>query len=111
MLMIEKPIITEKTLAQAQTGVYTFAVHSLATKSEIGKAVARLYSVAVTRVRVQSVTGQEVRRKSGIGKKPDWKKALVTVKKGQKIKEFDLPEKETKKKETKKLEDKKEDKE
>lgn len=92
MLIITEPIVTEKSLAAAQKGVYTFMVASTATKPEIAKAVTKLYGVKVAVVRVQSVVGQDVRRKSGIGKKKDWKKALVTVATGSKIKEFELQE-------------------
>ncbi len=91
-MIIEKPIITEKSLAQAATGVYTFAVLPTATSSEIRKAVASLYGVTVTGVRTQNVNGQMVRRKTGIGHEKDWKKAFVTVKAGQKIKDFELEE-------------------
>jgi large subunit ribosomal protein L23 len=91
-MLIDTPVITEKSLQHAQNGVYTFAVAKTATKSEIAKLVAKLYSVEVTSVRVQSVKGKAVRRKTGIFKENDWKKALVTVKKGQAIKEFELPE-------------------
>jgi large subunit ribosomal protein L23 len=92
MLIIEKPIITEKSLLSAQDGVYTFAVNDNATKPEVAKAITKLYGVEVTKVRVMSVKGHPVRSKTGMTKKSDWKKALVTLKAGQKIKEFDLPE-------------------
>ena len=91
-MIIEKPIITEKSLAQAATGVYTFAVNPKATSAEVRKAVAGLYGVTVTDVRTLNVNGKMVRRKTGIGYEKDWKKALVTVKAGQKIKEFELEE-------------------
>jgi large subunit ribosomal protein L23 len=101
MIIIERPIITEKSLAMAATGVYTFAVADKTTKTEIGKAVENAYKVDVTGVRVLSVKGHVVRRKTGLGKQRDWKKALVTVKSGQTIKDFAF-EAETAKKDDKK---------
>ena len=91
-MFIERPIITEKSMAQAQNGVYTFAVDSRRTKPAIARAVEDLYKVTVEAVRIQSVKGKVVRRKKGLGRQRDWKKALITVKKGQIIKDFALPE-------------------
>lgn len=95
MLIVKSPVITEKSLQQATTGVYTFSVANTATKPEIAKMIAKLYSVVVKKVRVQSVIGQKVRRKTGIFKQSDWKKALVTLKSGQVIKAFELAEQKT----------------
>lgn len=95
-MIIELPVITEKSLRLAEDGVYTFMVKSNATKPEIAKAVARLYAVTVSVVRVQSVTGSSVTRRIGgkttVGQKKSWKKALVTLEKGQQIKDFQLKE-------------------
>lgn len=91
-MFIERPIITEKSMAQAQTGVYTFAVDPRRTKPAIARAIEELYKVTVDAVRVQSVKGKAVRRKKGLGRQRDWKKALITVKMGQAIKDFALPE-------------------
>lgn len=101
MLIIERPIITEKSLAKAQEGVYTFAVAPRSPKSEIAKALEKLYNVSVFSVRIQSVKGKQVRRKTGIGKERDWKKALVTVKAGQTIKDFELEQPKEEKEEKK----------
>lgn len=92
MLIIDKPVITEKSLGQAQNNVYTFAISDGTTKPEIAKAVAKIYGVTVTLVRVASVKGKVVRRKTGLFNERNWKKAYVTIKTGQKIKDFDLPE-------------------
>lgn len=91
-MSIERPIITEKSMDQAQNGVYTFAVDRRKTKPAIAQAVQQLYGVTVEAVRVQSVIGKVVRRKKGYGRRRDWKKALITLKKGQIIKDFALPE-------------------
>lgn len=95
---IKRPLITEKTMAQAQRGWYTFAVGKLARKEEIAKEVSRLYNVQVIDVRTVAKTGK-VRRS---GKKmiahqaPDWKKAMVRLKKGQTIPVFEVPSEEKK---------------
>ncbi len=91
-MIIERPIITEKSLALATNGVYSFGVAASATSTEIRKAIASLYGVTVTDVRTLSIKGKEVRRKTGLGRQKDWKKALVTLKAGQKIKEFVIEE-------------------
>lgn len=103
MTIITKPIITEKSLANAEKGVYTFAVADKTSKPEIAKAVEAIYKVTVKNVRVSSVKGHEVRRKNGIGKQRDWKKAIVTLTAGQTIKDFQFEAEtvETDKKETK----------
>ncbi len=90
MQIIERPIITEKSVALAGTGTYTFAVSRQTTKSEIAKSIENLYSVDVVDVRVSTVKGKTVRRKTGMGKENDWKKALVRLKKGQTLKAFDF---------------------
>lgn len=92
MTTIENPVITEKSLQAAENGIYSFVVAKTATKPEIAKLVEKLYGVKVQKVRVVSVTGQTVRRKSGIGRKKDWKKALVTLVNGEKIKDFQIKE-------------------
>jgi large subunit ribosomal protein L23 len=103
MTIIAKPIITEKSLAQAEKSVYTFAVHDTATKPEIAKAIEALYKVKVAKVRVAAVKGQVVRRRNGIGKQRDWKKAVITLTAGQSIKDFEFEAEtvETEAKETK----------
>lgn len=99
MINIQKPIVTEKSIALAATGTYTFSVSDSATKPEIAKAVKKLYGVDPTLVRVMTVKGKTVRRKTGLGKERDWKKALVTIKAGQKIKDFEFEEDKTETKE------------
>ncbi len=94
MSIISQPVITEKSLAAATNGKYSFAVKANATKPEIAKAVAKLYSVVVTKVHVQSIIGHNVRQKTGLGKQKDWKKAIVTLKAGQVIKDFEFPQEE-----------------
>lgn len=90
MIIIDRPIITEKSIATAANGVYTFAVNDQATKLQVAQAVEKVYGVKVAKVRVLTVTGKEVRRRTGLGKENDWKKAMVTLEKGQTIKDFEF---------------------
>ncbi len=91
-MIINQPVITEKSLRLAQDGVYTFVVDRSATKPEIAKALTKLYGVAVATVNLASVKGKTVRRKTGIGHQNNWKKAMITLEKGQQIKDFALAE-------------------
>lgn len=95
--VIERPIITEKSLKLAESATYCFAVNNNANKTEIGQAIEKLYGVKVKAVRVANQKGKVVRRRTGLGKENDWQKAYVSLEKGQKIKEFEFPvEKESK---------------
>ncbi len=89
--IIVKPIITEKSLALASRGWYTFAVNVASNKPEIAQAIHDLYNVTVVDARSMIMPGHEHR----VGKrqkrvtKSDWKKALVQLKAGQKIDAFE----------------------
>lgn len=91
--LIKRPHITEKTLLLAnQDNMYTFEVDKKATRNQIKELVEKLFGVEVlavrtsTKYRVLKTTGRK-RMKSLQGLT---KKAMVTVKKGQKINLFDL---------------------
>jgi len=89
---VKRPIITEKSLNLASRGWYTFAVAKHARKEHIAQEVEAKYHVDVLSVRTVPMHGK-VRR---TGKKmtpthrPDWKKALVQLKAGQKIDAFEV---------------------
>jgi large subunit ribosomal protein L23 len=87
--VIRRPLITEKsTSLKEQQGVVCFEVHRGATKPEIKKAVEALFSVKVDSVRVARVHGKVKRQGRYAGRRPDWKKAYVLLKKGEKMIEF-----------------------
>jgi large subunit ribosomal protein L23 len=87
--VIRRPLITEKTtLLKEQTGVVCFEVHRDSTKPEIKKAVEALFGVKVDDVRVAVMHGKVKRQGRWFGRRPDWKKAYVTLKKGEKPIEF-----------------------
>jgi large subunit ribosomal protein L23 len=87
--VIRRPLITEKSsvLKEAQRSV-CFEVHRDATKPEIRKAVEALFGVKVDGVRVANVHGKLKRQGRFVGRRPDWKKAYVVLKKGEKMIEF-----------------------
>ncbi|OGF83152.1 50S ribosomal protein L23 [Candidatus Giovannonibacteria bacterium RIFCSPLOWO2_01_FULL_46_13] len=85
MSKITHPIITEKANMLAAEGVYAFRVEKNANKFEIKKAVEGMYKVNVTRVNLVSVHPKRRVLRGRTGFKQGYKKALVSLKKGQKI--------------------------
>lgn len=77
--IIIKPIITEKSNDGIQIGKYTFKVAKKATKIQIANAVQALFGVKVLNVNTMIVKGKEKRMGANSGRRPDWKKAIVTV--------------------------------
>lgn len=77
--IIIKPIITEKSNDGLQDGKYTFKVAKKATKVQIANSVESLFGVKVLRVNTMTVKGKEKRVGAHTGKRPDWKKAIVTI--------------------------------
>jgi large subunit ribosomal protein L23 len=87
--VIRRPLITEKTTGLKETQrTLGFEVHRDATKPEIKKAVEALFGVKVEDVRVANVHGKVKRQGRYSGKRPDWKKAYVVLKKDEKMIEF-----------------------
>jgi large subunit ribosomal protein L23 len=87
--VIRRPLITEKstTLKETQHSL-AFEVHRDATKPEIKKAVETLFNVKVAAVRVVNAHGKVKRQGRFFGRRPDWKKAYVVLKQGEKMVEF-----------------------
>ncbi len=83
--LILKPHVSEKAAHLADRGVYVFDVPLTANKVEVRKAIEALYRVDVTKVRTERGLGKPVRRGRIQGRRKNWKKALVEVKKGQSI--------------------------
>ena len=75
--VVKQPIITEKSTALSATGKYTFEVEKRASKGEIGRAVEKLFGVTVLDVQTMNVPR-------------GWKKAMVTLKEGDKIELFEV---------------------
>jgi len=87
--VLKRPLVTEKTTAAREsTGDYAFEVDMAANKIEIRAAVEKLFSVRVKDVRTAIVRGKFRRTRKGVGQKPNWKKALVTLHEGESIEFF-----------------------
>lgn len=84
------PVITEKTGTQIESNnTYTFRVSMGANKIEIKKAIERIFSVKVINVNTITMMGKPKRLGRYNGKRPDWKKAIVTLRAGDKIADFE----------------------
>ncbi len=87
--IILSPRITEKSMANSIGHQYTFVVHPSATKTQIRHAVEEIFSVNVEKINTINVRGKaRSSARRGIrteGKQSDFKKAVVTLKAGQKI--------------------------
>ncbi len=79
--VILKPVVSEKSYALLDGGVYTFVVHPDANKTEIRQAVELLFNVRVTKVNTLNRPGKRKRnrRQATFGKRPDTKRAIVTL--------------------------------
>ena len=87
--VIRRPLITEKGLGFKETqNTLVFEVASNATKTEVKQAVESLFKVKVSGVRTANVEGKERRRGRYAGYRPDWKKAYVRLKSGEKMPEY-----------------------
>ena len=88
--IIKRPIITEKTNIQKEdANQVTFEVDRKANRVEIKRAVETIFNVNVAAVRTMQVKGKIKRRVRIVGKRKDWKKAVVTLLPGQRIDFFE----------------------
>lgn len=85
--VIVKPIVTEKTMALEHEGKYAFRVNMYASKGAVANEVARLYGVEVVNVATMIMPGKKRRilKTRKFTKTRKWKKAIVTLKEGDKI--------------------------
>ena len=92
--LIRRPIITEKTMVPCydrqgnEIKKYTFEVPQSANKIEIKKAVEEVFGVKVAKVNTMNITGKLKRMGRYEGRRPSWKKAIVTLAAGSKTIEF-----------------------
>jgi len=87
--VLRRPLVTEKNAALQALGKYAFDVDEVATKPQVKQAVEKAFKVSVTAVNVMMVPGKTRR----IGRREvltqSWKKAIVTLKPGDKIELFE----------------------
>jgi large subunit ribosomal protein L23 len=77
--VVIRPHITEKSNDEAAYGKYTFIVNAKSTKTEIKSAVEKLFNVRVLKVSTANYKGKIKRLGVHVGKRPDWKKAVVSI--------------------------------
>ncbi|MFP3866975.1 MAG: 50S ribosomal protein L23 [Desulfobacteraceae bacterium] len=88
--VIKGPLISEKTHLQKEAdNKVTFRVDPKANKVEIRKAIEEIFKVRVLSVNTMRVKGKPKRLGRNVGKRPDWKKAVVTLAQGDKIQFFE----------------------
>jgi large subunit ribosomal protein L23 len=89
--IIKRPLLTEKGTSMGEDGnKVLFEVEMDTNKIEIRKAVEKIYKVKVTSVHTQKVRGKIKRQGRSQGKRPNWKKAIVTLAEGSSIDFFAL---------------------
>ena len=87
--VIVRPIVTEKAVGKKETeNAMCFEVARDATKTEIRAAVQKLFKVKVAEVQTTNTLGKLRRRGRFTGYRPDWKKAWVRLKEGEKMPEY-----------------------
>lgn len=90
--VVLSPIVSEKSYELLEANVYTFRVHPDASKPEIKDAVESLFDVTVLKVNTMNRKGKRRRnrRSPTFGRRPDIKRALVTLADGDQIELFDV---------------------
>ena len=84
--VLQEPVITEKIARESEKlRKYAFRVHVTANKKQIKSAVEKIFNVHVTRVNTLNNSGKWRRVRFQPGKTANWKKAVVTLKAGEKI--------------------------
>jgi len=88
--VILSPLVTEKgTMASEKANQVVFRVRPHASKDLVREAIEKLFKVTVLKVRTAKFMGKERRRGQVRGRRPDWKKAYVTLKEGDRIEFFE----------------------
>lgn len=87
--VLRRPLITEKNTGLQASNKYVFEVAREANKPLVREAVEKAFKVTVEEVNIMSVRGKKKRYGSRITLRPSWKKAVVTLKEGDKIQIFE----------------------
>ena len=89
--IIIKPVVSEKSYALLDEGVYTFVVHPDSNKTEIKQAIESIFGVQVAKVNTMNRNGKRKRNRRTFtyGKRPDTKRAIVTLAPGERIDLFE----------------------
>jgi large subunit ribosomal protein L23 len=87
--IILSPVITEKSTSLQEQGKYCFRVNKHANKKEVMQAVKDIFGVVPVSCSIMNIRGKGKRVRYAYGYTPSWKKAIVTLKKGDKIELFE----------------------
>jgi large subunit ribosomal protein L23 len=89
--VIIRPVVSEKSYALLDEGVYTFVVHPDSNRTEIRQAIETIFNVRVAKVNTMNRHGKRKRNRRTFtyGKRPDTKRAIVTLAPGEKIDLFE----------------------
>ncbi|HEY1331927.1 MAG TPA: 50S ribosomal protein L23 [Actinomycetota bacterium] len=87
--VIIRPVVSEKSYAGLERGAYTFLVAPTANKTEIREAIQKIWNVRVLSVNTINRKGKVKRTRVGSGKRPDEKRAVVTLAEGDTIEIFE----------------------
>lgn len=87
--VVLRPIITEKSTSNIENATYTFEVDSRMNKYQVRDAIEKLYNVEVADVRIMNYKGKPKRYGRSEGYSRSYKKAIVKLKEGFKIQEFE----------------------
>ena len=88
--VVRRPLVTERTMGTLErSNTYVFEVHPSANKVQIRTAVEKLFKVKVLSVNTVHMKGKKKRLGRTEGTRPDWKKAIVTLAPGEKLKGFE----------------------
>ncbi|MDR0342681.1 MAG: 50S ribosomal protein L23 [Nocardiopsaceae bacterium] len=89
--VLVRPVISEKSYRLADEGKYTFVVAPDANRTQIRQAIEEVFGVRVTGVNTLNRPGKRRRTRFGWGKRPDTKRAIVSVAEGERIDVFGGP--------------------
>ena len=87
--IVIRPIVSEKSYAGLDRNTYTFLVAPAANKTEIKEAIQQIWNVRVLNVNTMNRKGKVKRTRTGAGKRPDQKRAVVTLAAGDRIEIFE----------------------
>ncbi len=87
--LIKRPIITEKTTRLMEQNKYCFIVDPNANKTQIKQAIEEIFKVKVSSVNTLNFLGKIKRMGRHEGRRPSWKRAVVTLEKGSRIEFFE----------------------
>jgi large subunit ribosomal protein L23 len=87
--VLRRPLVTEKGTVLQDQNKYIFEVAKGANKPQIKQAVEKAFNVTVKSINIMTVVGKKKRYGRAITQRPDWKKAVVTLKEGDSIQVFE----------------------